>query len=170
MRPDKARAAAEARALLVALVLAAKAGWHFGRGPLLQTAFTRFLYVEAAQLMLVPTTAGLPFARRQLDPVVRETRSDALIVSRPDQSAPVFAMATWARTETIWTSPLALWLAESGTAWLVPLGDDGDQLGFELANQLHRLAGLPWTFAGERAAGFARAARWVEEVAAVVTP
>jgi hypothetical protein len=79
-------------------------------------------------------------------------------------------MATWARSETVWTSPLALWLAESGAAWLLPLGDDADQLGFALANRLHRLAGLPWVLAEERAAGFARAARWMEEVAAVVTP
>lgn len=170
MASDKKRAAAEARALQMALVLAAKAGWHFGRGPLLETAFTQFLYVEAAQLMLVPTTAGLPFARRQLDPVVRETRSDALIVSRAHQCAPVFAMATWARSETVWASPLALWLAESGAAWLVPSSDDGDRLGFELANRLHRLGGLPWVLAGERAAGFGRAARWMEEVAAVGSP
>lgn len=168
MASDTKRAAAEARALQMALIVAAKVDWHFGRGPLPQTAFTQFLYVEAAQLLLVPTTAGLPFAMRQLAPVVRETRSDALIVSRPDQGTPVFAMATWARTETIWTSPLVLWLADTGAAWLVPSTGDGDQLGFELVNGLHHLAGLPWVLADERVAGFARAVCWMEDVAEVV--
>lgn len=169
MTPDKVRAAAEAGALQMALVLAAKAGWRFGRGPLPQTTFTQFLYVEKAQMLLVPTTAGLAFARRQLDPVVRETRSDALIVSRPTKGTPAFAMATWGQTETIWNSPLALWLTQTGAAWLVPTADVGDRLGFELADGLHHLAGLPWVRADERAAGFARAARWMEEVAEVVT-
>lgn len=51
--------------------------------------------------MLVPTSSALPFAMRQVAPVVREARSDALIVSRPDAGAPVFAIATWARRETV---------------------------------------------------------------------
>ncbi len=97
-------------------------------------------------------------------------RTTPMTASPAHQCAPVFARATWARSETVWTSPLALRLAESGAAWLVPSSADGDRLGFELANRLHRLGGLPWVLTGERAAGFTRAARWMEEVAAVVTP
>lgn len=163
------RAAAEARALHLALVLAAKAGWRFDRGPLPRSSFTHFLYVEAAQMLLVPTTAGPEFAVRQVKPVVRETRSDALIVSLPDQAAPVFAFATWARHETVWTTPLALWLTEAGEPWLVPAAAEGSSLGFRLRNALHHAAPVPWASATERAEGSGRAAAWMETVAQVVT-
>lgn len=170
MIPSKERAAAEARALTMALALAAKVGWRFGRGPMATSAFAQYLYVETAQLLLVPTSSDLPFAMRQVGPVVRETRSDALVVSRTGEGPPVFAMATWARRETIWTEPLALWLAETGAAWLVPPPGSDDPLGFELVDALHQVAGVPFVLADERDAGFARAARWIEEVAQVVTP
>lgn len=163
------RAAAEARALHLALVLAAKAGWRFDRGPLPHSSFTHFLYVEMAQLLLVPTTAGPEFAVRQVEPVVRETRSDALIVSLPDQAAPVFAFATWARHETVWTTPLVLWLTETGEPWLVPAAAEGTPLGFRLGNALHHAAPVPWASAFERAAGIGRAAAWMETVTQVVT-
>ncbi len=163
------RAAAEARALHLALVLAAKTGWRFDRGPLPRSSFTHFLYVEAAHLLLVPTTSGTEFAVRQVEPVVRETRSDALIVSLPDQGTPAFAMATWARRETVWTTPLALWLGEAGEPWLVPTEADNGVLGFRLVNALHHAAPAPWAFTGERDSGFGRAAAWMETVAQVVT-
>lgn len=169
MIPNKERAAAEARALTMALVLAAKVGWRFARGPMPTGSFAQYLYVEAAQLMLVPTSSALPFAIRQVASVVREARSDALIVSRPDGGAPTFAMATWARRETNWTQPLALWLSEQGAPWLVPLPDSNDPLGFELVDALHHAAGVPFVLPGQRDAGFARAARWMEKVAEVVT-
>lgn len=163
------RAAAEARALHLALVLAAKAGWRFDRGPLPRSSFTHFLYVEAGQLLLVPTTAGPEFAVRQVEPVVRETRSDALIVSLPDQAAPVFAFATWTRHETVWTTPLVLWLTEAGEPWLVPGDTESAPLGVRLRNALHHAAPMPWASATERAAGIGRATAWMETVAQVVT-
>lgn len=163
------RAAAEARALHLALVLSAKAGWRFDRGPLPRSSFTHFLYVEAAQFLLVPTTAGPEFAVRQVEPVVRETRSDALVVSLPDHGPPVFAFATWARHETVWTTSLVLWLTEAGEPWLVPAAAEGAPLGFRLGNALHHAAPVPWASATERAAGIGRAAAWMETVAQVVT-
>lgn len=170
MTTNKERAAAEARALTMALVLAAKVGWCFGRGPMPTSAFAQYLYVETAQLLLVPTSSDLPFAMRQVEPVVRDTRSDALVVSRTGKGPPVFAMATWAKRETIWTQPLTLWLTETGAAWLVALPGSHDPLGFELVDALHHVAGVPFVLADERDAGFARAARWMKEVAQVVTP
>ena len=167
MIQDKKRATAEAGALQMALVLAAKVGWRFGRGPLLHQRFASFLHVETAQLLLVPSTAGLPFAMRQLGPVIRETRSDALIVSRPTDAAPTFAFAWWGFAETRWISLLTLWLTESGAAWLVPHADDYDELGIELVDKLHRIAGLPWTCPAERHAGSRRAHEWMARSAGV---
>jgi hypothetical protein len=157
------RAAAEARALTMALTVAAKAGWRFERGPLPTTSFAQFLYVEAAHLLLVPTSAALPFAMRQVDPVVRETRSDALIVSSADADTPVFAMAVWARRETVWTQPLAAWLGEAGELWLVPDADDTPTLAFRLVDALHHAASVPWNSASERRAGLDRAAAWMRK-------
>lgn len=168
MPSSKRRAAAEARALQLALVLAAKAEWRFDRGPLPRSSFTHYLYIDAAQLLLVPTTSGTEFAIRQVEPVVRETRSDALIVSLPGGGTPALAMATWTRRETVWTSPLALWLSETGEPWLVPTDTDG-ALGFRLVNALHHASSVPWAFAGEREAGLGRAAAWLKTVAQVVT-
>lgn len=164
MSSFRRRAAAEARALHLALVLAAKAGWRFDRGPLPRSSFTQYLYVDAAHLLLVPTTSGTEFAVRQVEPVVRETRSDALIVSLPDGGTPAFAMATWARRETVWTTPLALWLGEAGEPWFVLTDGDSTSLGFRLVNALHHAAPVPWAFAGERETGFGRAAAWMEKV------
>ena len=166
MIPDTKRAAAEARALTMALVLAAKAGWRFERGPLPTNAFAQYLYVQSAQLLLVPTSAALPFAMRQVDPVIRETRSDALIASSADQHMPVFAMAIWARRETAWMQPLALWLSEAGEPWLVPSIDRDTPLGFQLVYALHHAAALPWLRAGERQAGLDRGAVWMRKVVA----
>ena len=167
MTTDVKRAAAEAGALQMALVLAAKAGWRFERGPLLAERFASFLYVEAAQLLLVPSTAGLPFVQRQLGPVIRETRSDALVVSRPTDAAPTFAFASWGFSATRWTAPLTLWLAESGVAWLVPQPEDHDEVGIELVDQLHRIVGLPWSTPTERFAGSRRAQDWMARTAGV---
>lgn len=161
MIPDKERAAAEARALQMALVLAARIDWKIGRGPLQSTSFAQLLYIEKPQLLLVPTTSGLPYSMRQVDPVVRDTRSDALIVSRPDSDTPVFAFAAWARRATSWTHPLCLWIGESNETWLVPVDGIGDGLGFRLVNALHHAATQPWKTEVERQVGHHRALAWM---------
>lgn len=162
------RAAAEAGALQMALVLSAKAGWRFDNGPIPPTAFALYLYIGSAQMLLVPTTAGLDFAVRQVEPVVRETRSDALIVSRPDEGPPRFAFATWTRFETEWTSPLTLWLSQTGAAWLVPAEPDSNRPGIALTVALHRRSALPWADDAERRAGFDRATQWMAKAASVI--
>lgn len=164
MIPNDKRVAAEARALQLALAVAARVGWRFDRGPLPTTSFAQFLYVDAAQLLLVPTSAALPFATRQVEPVVREARSDALIVSSAGEGTPVFAMATWARSETVWTQPLLPWLADTSELWLVPDVDGATPFAFHLVDALHHVATVPWVLASERQAGLDRAAAWMREV------
>ena len=158
------RAAAEARALRLALALAARVGWTFDRyGPMLPTAFAGYLHIGRAHLLLLPTVAGLDFARRQVEPATRACRSDALVVSLPDDGTPCFAFATWARTATSWMEPLALWLSQAGEPWLVPCGDDG-RLGVRLVDALHCAARVPWESDAARRAGLDRAAAWVAEL------
>ncbi|WP_164518976.1 hypothetical protein [Sphingomonas sp. ABOLG] len=170
MTPNKMRAAAEARALQMALVLAAKVGWRFDRGPLPSNAFAQYLYVHAAQIILVPTSAALPFAIRQVAPVVRETRSDAVIVSLPRGERPAFAIAIWSGRETGWMQPAALWLTDGGEAWLVPAAAGDTPLGFRLGNALHHAAAVPWVSADERQAGLDRAEAWVRRMTRDVIP
>ena len=163
MTVNIARAAAEARALRLALALAARVGWTLDRtGPALSTPFAGYLHIASAQLLLVPTVAGLDYARRQVDPATRACRSDAIIVSLTGNTLPGFALATWSRTCTGWTMPLALWLAPGGESWLVPPPGSFDRLAVRLVDRLHTVGGLPWDDFSNRFDGFDRAAAWLE--------
>lgn len=164
MPPDMRRSAAEARALTLALALVARMDWRLGRGPILGHAFAPYLYVPDPQLLVVPTAAGLDFATRQVTPIVRDTRSDALVVSRLADGAVSFALATWARRETVWTYPLTLWLAE-GESWLVSPAESTEPLAFRLRHALHHAGAPPWSDAQTRAHGYACAAAWMTKVA-----
>ncbi len=158
------RAAADVRAQTLALALAETIGWTVDRaGPALSTPFASYLHVPSAQLLLVPTTAGLDFARRQDEPATRLCRSDALILSLPENGRPLFAFATWARSATCWTLPLLLWLGTSGEPWLVPTGENGDRLGFRLVDALHSAGRVPWEDHATRRAGLDRATAWLAE-------
>lgn len=101
---------------------------------------------------------------RQTDPVSRETRSDSLIVSRPDSGPPQFGFATWARQATSWSHPLSLWVSENGETWLVPVGGGGDGLGFRLVNTVHHAVAVPWTTKFEQQVGCHRALAWMAKV------
>ena len=164
MASNTTRAAAEARALALALALAARMRWTFGPGPLLSHAFAQFLYVPKPQLLLVPTTSGLAYAMRQVDPVIREARSDALIVSRPAEGSASFAFATWHSCETIWTQPLSLWLHAASEIWLVPPPMDDDPLGFRLRDALHWTEPVPWSDPQARMVGIRRALAWMARI------
>lgn len=163
MSPNVLRAAAEARALTLALALVARMDWRLGRGPILGHAFTQYLYVPDPQLLIVPTTAGLEFAIRQVDPVIRDARSDAIIVSRSTEGVARYAFATWARQETVWTDPLALWLTDRET-WLVPPPTSADTLGFRLRQTLHAVEAVPWCDPAARTTGYRRADAWMAQV------
>lgn len=165
MTVNTMRAAAEARALRLALALAARVGWTLDRtGPALSTSYAGYLHVASAQLLLAPTTAGLDYTPRQVDPATRACRSDALIVSRTGDALPNFALATWSRVGTGWTMPLVLWLGETGEPWLAPPPGSFERLAVRLVNRLHTLGGLPWNDLGTRLDGFDRAAAWLNGV------
>ncbi|KQN89955.1 hypothetical protein ASE95_14545 [Sphingomonas sp. Leaf231] len=162
-----ARWAAAARALSVALAIAKRANWQFEHaGPNLSPPFAGYLYVHVAQLLLVPTTAGLPFARRLVDAAMREARSDALIVSTAD-AEPAFALGLWGRSQTRWQMPVQPALHEDGDLWLTI--DDAEPIAGEMqANRAWLLQrcpvttrASPWATPADLADARKRAAAWL---------
>lgn len=165
-RYPAARRATEARALTVALAIAHKAGWNVApAGPALSTPFSGYLYVAAAELLLVPTSADLPFAVRLAEQATREARSDALVVSftGQDEAGPVrLALGLWSSAGTRWTAPAQPWLGNDGTLWL---GSDRIRA---TSLRPRRIAAepVPWRTLLARQDGEARAAGWLERVLA----
>ncbi|MBB4088125.1 hypothetical protein [Sphingomonas carotinifaciens] len=168
MTPNPAaRWAASARALSVALALAKRADWQFEHvGPTLSTPFAGYLYVHVAQLLLVPTTAGLPFTRRLVDAAMREARSDALIIST---AAPelTFALGLWRRSQTRWQLPVVPALHEDGELWLTVDGADevAGEMQTDTAYLLQRSPVMarasPWATPVELAEARSRAEAWL---------
>lgn len=158
MTYDPARRAAEARALTVALAVAQKAGWRFERaGPVLSTPFAGYLYVDTAELLLVPTSAALPFATRLVEQATREARSDALVVSYTDGKISL-ALGLWSAAGTRWTVPVQPWLGDDGALWLA--FDDGDA-AWRLRSGRVVADRAPWRTPHERDAGHTQAAAWI---------
>ena len=92
------------------LAIAIKAGWRFeAAGPVLSTPFAGYLYVASAELLLVPTSAALPFATRLVEQTTREARSDALAVSCTGDEVAI-ALGLWSAAGTRWTVPVRPWL------------------------------------------------------------
>ena len=60
-------------------------------------------------------------------------------------------------------------MSATGAAWLVPLSDKADPLGFKLVDALQHVTSVPFAFAGERDLRFVRAGRWMAKVAEVTT-
>lgn len=152
---------------MVALAIAAKANWSFERpGPTLSTPFANYLYVSVAELLLVPTSAGLPFARRLADRAVREARSDALVVSCT--TAPsglprvLFALGRWSLDGTAWSLPVWPWLTRDGGLWLAPPIRGVDVEVWPLRQCRLRAEAAPWATLRDQDAGRARAIGWVD--------
>ena len=162
------RRAAEARALAAALAVANRAGWHLTRtGAALSATYGNYLYAYLPELLLVPTSAGVPFAARLADGAVREARSDALVVSAAGPEI-AFALALWSSAGTRWQVPVVPWLGTDEVLWMVtgenraPGGAGGTAFPLRARRLVDEPA--PWATARERAAGEERAARWLASV------
>ena len=163
------RQALQARALLASLCIAAKADWSFEHaGPALSTPFAGYLHVDAAQLLLVPTTSGLPFARRLADRATREARSDALIVSciPVPRGNPVIllALGLWSLDGTVWQVPVWPWLGHDGTLWLGHASRKLPSQAWALRKARLRAEPAPWQTPREHDGGRARALGWLDKV------
>lgn len=163
------RREAETRALTAALAVAAKADWRLERaGAALSTPFANYLYVDSAELLLVPTSAGLPFARRLTDRAVREARSDALVVACG--SAPsgnpllLFALGLWSSTGTAWTVPVWPWLSRDGGLWFGPATQELEVSAWPLRQRRLKAEPAPWRTVRDHDAGRVRALGWFDKV------
>lgn len=166
-----ARRAAEARALAAALAIAALEGWSLRRDDLsLELAFAHYLYVEAAQLLLVPTIDPLPTEMAAVTRGTRVTRSDALIVrvNPADPRKVELALGLWGRDETRWLAPMALWQRTDLGTWLVPdpylKGVRADC--FAMHGGRLRSSPAPWRSVAEMRVGRTQVAVWLSRVLA----
>lgn len=162
------RAAAESRALRAALAIAGKALWSFERpGPALSTPFANYLYVSVAELLLVPTTAGLPFASRLADRAMREARSDALVVaaSTAENGLPrvLFALGKWSSSGTAWSVPVWPWLSRDHGLWFLPSTRLPHVHAWPLRQCRVRSEPSPWSALRDLDAGRARAISWLDQ-------
>jgi hypothetical protein len=75
------------------------------------------------------------------------------------------ALELWCSGQVVWHRPLFAWLAADAVIWLVPAGKDRDwrNPAFKLAPRHLRADLVPWRTAGERNAGFSRAAAALTE-------
>lgn len=159
--------AGEARALTIALAVAAKAGWQLERaGLVLPAPYDAFFYVAAADLLVVPTSLPLPEARHIAEGGTREARADALIVSCADQT-PKFAIGIWSSQSTHWHLPVRPWLSNRDLLWMAGLACESEA-GFAKTSvtfpcRRGRLMPsiVPWTTTAERLTGQLRAAGWL---------
>lgn len=164
-----ARRAAEARALAATLAVAGLEGWSLRRGDTsLDLPFTHYLYVESAQLLLVPTIRPLPAEIRTVTPGTRLARSDALVV-RVDPAQPFkveLALGLWGRDAIRWVAPVMLWQRSDIGTWLLPdpyLQGVRDTC-FSLRGGRLRAGPAPWRSEAEMRVGCMNVAVWLSRV------
>lgn len=121
---NRGHAAAEARALSGALAIADLAGWAINRSSslILRPPFQKYLHVEEAELLLVPSAEP---SRADIETVgrgMREARCDALVVkaSSGGRRTLYCALGKWGRNDNHWRHDRRLWLSQHNEAWLVP--------------------------------------------------
>lgn len=166
-----ARRAAETRALMAALSIAAKADWRPKPvGPTLSTPYAGYLTVDASRLVIAPTSAGLPFAVRLASGAMREGRSDALIVSCVSDSMArptlLFALGRWSSSALRWMSPAWPYLAVDGALWLMPARRETGGRAVPLVAGPLFARPAPWATIADQDAGQARAIGWFDRVIA----
>ena len=133
----------------------------------LSILFPRFhqaIYAPKAQLMLLPSSASLAFARRWSEDLILEARCDLLLICWPFGSTLDLAFARWRPGAVGWVEPLQFWMSCHQELWLIcPGATRKTSCAIEVVNRLLRNAELPWS--GERMAhaGALRAERWVAQ-------
>jgi len=151
---------AEAEAIAAALAIAKEASWKIDRhAPLLPKEFWNYLYIPAAELLLVPTTNRRNEDRFAVNRATREARSDALVVAVGGASTVVrqafVSIALWGRDSTAWFGPHMPWRSVDGTLWLIPDADGGidDEPSFILNAGRVREGVVPWKSIEDRTRG-----------------
>lgn len=122
----RARRLAETHAIDAALTIARQFAWTFdGTAPvILGPSMQTFLYIDSAQLLLIPSIDHTGSERRQVDVLMREARSDALLVKigrTRDGQVQVFAqIVLWSRRGNRWTGSHLPWVGDNGELMFAP--------------------------------------------------
>ena len=124
-------------------------------------AFHQSLHAPEPDLIILPTSAGLPFSQRWSQSLIREARCDLLIVSWSAGTAPAFIRAVWKVEQTEWSAPLRLWMSAVNEPWFVTSGDPNGH-AFGLANARQWQSIPPFDTQTDMRDGFDRAGCWVE--------
>ena len=163
------RQAAEARALIAALAIASEARWSLERaGPVLDPPFSNYLYVERAELLLVPTSDTLEHQMAVTGRAMREARSDALLIRAPTPNARrvELAVGIWALTKIHWLAPMTLWRPQGQPLWLMPdpYLAAVRHVCFRLEDGRLLAAAAPWADLHEQRVGQAQGEVWISRV------
>ncbi len=158
------KGAADARARILAETLCDAAQLPLQTNlSVLFPAFHQSMHLSEPDLILLPTSASLPFARRWSQPLIREARCDLLLISWPAGPTPAFLRAAWSAERTKWTAPLHLWMSVVGEPWFV-MNEDVNARAFRLTNARHWQTSPPFETRAEMRKGFERAACWIENL------
>lgn len=157
---SRATRLAEAEVIAATLAIAKEAGWTIDRhAPLLPKEFWNYLYVPAAELLLVPTINHRNEDRFAVNRATREARSDALVVAMGGASIvnrhAFVKIAVWGREHTTWFGPHVPWCAPDRVMWLIPEpggGIDGEP-SFLLKGGRLRKSIAPWEGSGDLTRG-----------------
>ncbi|QWC57976.1 hypothetical protein F7D01_13700 [Erythrobacter sp. 3-20A1M] len=156
------KGAADARARILAETLCEAAQLPLQTNlSVLFPAFHQSMHLPEPDLILLPTSADLPFARRWSQPLIREARCDLLLVSWPAGTMPAFMRATWSVKRTGWTAPLRLWMSIVDEPWFVTSCGPNAR-AFRLADARRWQSSPPFYTQAEMRSGFSRAGHWVE--------
>ena len=165
LKPPASPRAMPTRAERAAAAIAKEGAWKIDiLGTPVAPRFAHHLYVESAALVILPTGKSAADMMAVMNPVMREARCDALIVSVPhDQSGKIeLAIGIWRSTEINRFIPMALWRSETGL-WIVP---DPYHSGvrrecFQIRNGRLRPTRAPWVNKVDELHGLMRADAWM---------
>ena len=123
------------------------------------------LYEKTNALLVTVTDGALAPCVDALTGALKATRSDGLVIGSTLGIAPEIALGLWCSGQVVWHRPLFAWLAADEVMWLVPARPERDwrNPAFKLTARHLRADLVPWQSAGERSAGFARAAATLDE-------
>ena len=148
----------------VVRILARAAGWRLTEMPAdAGLPLAGCLYNEANDLLVTTTDGKLATYIAAMDSALVATRSDAMIIRTPAESAlPDFALGLWRSGRITWHWLLTLWVDVDAGFWLVPTPNKRDATaasGLRLTARHLRIEEAPWWTVRERGDGFVRAIR-----------
>jgi len=166
----QAKARADVRIQRVAMMLCHHAGLTIERNlATLFPAFHQAIHAVRVDMIVLPTSAGLPFARRWAEPLVREARTDLLLLAGTCPSSFELAFARWRPGLIDWDYPLHLCMSPLGEVrFVLPMAGEAERARtIHLADAVLRTVVESLPNESDLEEGFSRADRWLAEAFAV---